>query len=103
MTACVRKAYGSVKNIIHLGQKPPSFWGPRLQPAKPIGKSDTVNNLSIKWYWSHIEEPGKHPRELPKEPIEELPRDAPPMVSFSKHPRELWKVPIEEFPRETLP
>ena len=27
-----------LKNIIHLGQRPLIFWGPRFQPAKPIGK-----------------------------------------------------------------
>jgi hypothetical protein len=32
----------TVKNIIHLGQRPPKVWGPRLQPIEPIGKSGTV-------------------------------------------------------------
>ena len=30
-----------LKNIIHLGQRPPKFRGPRLQPIEPIGKSGT--------------------------------------------------------------
>ena len=43
-----RKAYDSVKNIIHLGWRAPSFpsfpsfWSPRLQPAKPIVKSGYI-------------------------------------------------------------
>jgi hypothetical protein len=39
MTTYVRKAYDSVKNNIYLGWKPLRIRGPRLQPAKPIGKS----------------------------------------------------------------
>ena len=44
MAACVRQIYDNVKNIIHLGRRPPRYWGPRLQPAKPIGKSGTGNS-----------------------------------------------------------
>ena len=29
------------KNNIHLSRRPPKFWGPRLQPIEPIGKSGT--------------------------------------------------------------
>jgi len=33
----------TVKNIIHLGRRPPKVWGPRLQPIEPIaGESGTV-------------------------------------------------------------
>jgi hypothetical protein len=32
----------TIKNIIHLGQRSPKVWGPRLQPIEPIGKSGTV-------------------------------------------------------------
>ena len=35
------KSNNSVKNIIHLGRRPPNLWGPRLQPIEPIGQSDT--------------------------------------------------------------
>ena len=59
MTACVRKAYDSVKNIIHLCWRPPSFWGPRLQSAKPIGKSSVeVWNRSL----SQMDAPPFQPR-----------------------------------------
>jgi hypothetical protein len=56
MTAYVRKAYDSVKNILHLGQMPPRFWGPRFHPAKPIGKSGTdyVLFFANLFYWSLI-------------------------------------------------
>ena len=76
MAVCARKVYGNVKNIIHLGQRPLRFWGPRLQPAKPMGKSGThslthslthseilhclftsVLQLEIqlsKWDWDHV-------------------------------------------------
>ena len=39
MAACIRKVYDNDKNIIHLDQRPPRCWGPRLQPTKPIGIS----------------------------------------------------------------
>jgi len=44
MTAYVRKAYDRVKNTcgIHLGWRPLRFWGPMLQPVKPIGEYSTV-------------------------------------------------------------
>ena len=45
MLSLNRKAYDSVKNIIHLGQRPPSFWGSRLQPAKPTDKSGTADTV----------------------------------------------------------
>ena len=48
MTAYVWKANNSVKNITHLCRRPPRFWGPRLQPAKPIGKSGTEHKAVIK-------------------------------------------------------
>ena len=38
MKAYVWKSNNSVNNIIHLGRRPPKFWGPRLQPIEPIGK-----------------------------------------------------------------
>ena len=37
-----------VKNIIHLGQRPPKCWGPRLQPTKPIGESGT-DSEAVLW------------------------------------------------------
>ena len=33
----------TIKNIIHLGRRPPKCWGHRLQPIEPIGKSGTVS------------------------------------------------------------
>ena len=47
MLSLNRKAYDSVKNIIHLGWRPPSFWGPMLKPAKSIGKSGTAYDIYI--------------------------------------------------------
>jgi hypothetical protein len=48
LLACVRKVYDNDKNIIHLGQRPPRCWGPRLQPTKPIGKSGTeLSSISL--------------------------------------------------------
>jgi hypothetical protein len=41
MTTWVRTFYDNVKNIINFAQRPSRFWGPRLQPAEPIGKSGT--------------------------------------------------------------
>ena len=35
------KFNNSVKNIIHLGRRPPKIWDPRFQPIEPIGKSGT--------------------------------------------------------------
>jgi annexin A7/11 len=37
----VWKFNNSVKNIIHLGRRPPKIWDPRFQPIEPIGKSGT--------------------------------------------------------------
>jgi hypothetical protein len=52
------------KNYIHLGRRHPRFWSPRLQSAKPIGKSGTrlyasyrylvsVLNTSYCIVWGH--------------------------------------------------
>ena len=44
----------SVKNYIHLGRRPLKFWGARLQPIEPIGKSGTAwisHTELFKGYW----------------------------------------------------
>ena len=38
----VWKSNNSVENIIHLDRRPLKFWGHRLEPIEPIGKSSTV-------------------------------------------------------------
>jgi hypothetical protein len=36
-----KKGTWQFQNILHLGRRPPGFWGTMIQPAKPIGKSGT--------------------------------------------------------------
>ena len=54
------KSNNNVRNIIHLGRSPPKFWGPRLQPIQPIGKSGTGPLASIdncqphSYLWANI-------------------------------------------------
>ena len=53
----MRKVYDNLtmsKKIIHLERNPPKWWGPRLQPIKPLGKYGIVVNtettLTVRCY-----------------------------------------------------
>lgn len=47
MKSYVRKANGSIKNCVHVKWSLSGFSGPRLQPAKPKGKSGTAEYIFI--------------------------------------------------------